>query len=40
MFASYKKHNNQLYNKLVKLSRNKYLLRMILRLAIMKIGFC
>ena len=25
MFTSYKKHNNQLYNKLVKLSRNKYL---------------
>ena len=24
MFASYKKHNNQLYNKLVELSRNKY----------------
>ena len=24
MFASYKKHNNQLYNKLVELSRNKF----------------
>ena len=24
MFASYKKHNNQLYNNLVKLSRNKF----------------
>ena len=24
MFASYKKHNNKLYNKLVELSRNKF----------------
>ena len=30
MFTSYKKHNNKLYNNLVKLSRNKFFYQEIL----------